>query len=250
MSLSKLFPPRSPHPREEHWIPLSDLMTGMMMIFMLVAIVFMIKVEAELDDLKRLQKKAELQASNMKDVAVLYDETRDHIYKELLAEFQGDFQAWRAELDRDLAIRFEEPKVLFDSGKSDIKPEFKKILDDFFPRYVRIIRKYRDTVEEVRIEGHTSSKWENTTGDDAYFNNMELSQARTRTVLRYVLLEPAVLDDRAWLTKKLTANGLSSSRLRTFSDGSENTLGSQRVEFKICTNADARIGEILKAAQE
>lgn len=33
--------------KEEHWIPLSDLMTGLMMMFMLVAIVFMVKVEAE-----------------------------------------------------------------------------------------------------------------------------------------------------------------------------------------------------------
>jgi hypothetical protein len=64
--ISKLFPPGAPHPKEEHWIPLSDLMTGMMMIFMLVAVVFMIKVEAESDDLRKLQKKAELQASNMK----------------------------------------------------------------------------------------------------------------------------------------------------------------------------------------
>ena len=203
------------------------------MIFMLVAIVFMIKVEAESDDLRRLQKKAELQASNMKDVAVLYDETREDIYKDLVAEFHADFHTWGAVLDRDLAIRFEEPKVLFDLGKSEIKPEFRRILDDFFPRYVRIIKKYRDLVEEMRIEGHTSSKWQDTTGDDAYFNNMELSQSRTRTVLKYVLLEPAVTDDKGWLIKKLTANGLSSSRLRTFPDGSENTSGSQRVEFKI-----------------
>jgi outer membrane protein OmpA-like peptidoglycan-associated protein len=167
-----------------------------------------------------------------------------------MMEFRSDFPNWRAELDHDLAIRFEEPKVLFDSGKSEIKPEFRKILDDFFPRYVRIIKKYKDTVEEVRIEGHTSSIWQNTTGDDAYFNNMEFSQSRTRTVLKYVLLEPAVTDDRGWLIRKLTANGLSSSRLRTFSDGTENTPGSQRVEFRIRTNADARIGEILKAAQQ
>ena len=32
---------------EEHWIPLSDLMTGLMMVFMLIAVVFMIQVQAE-----------------------------------------------------------------------------------------------------------------------------------------------------------------------------------------------------------
>src|SRR5260370_13157129 len=139
MPLARLFPPKTPLSREEHWIPLSDLMSGMMMIFMLVAIVFMIKVEAESDDVKRLQKKTEEQAVRMKDVAVLYNETREHIYNDLLREFQPDFPIWKANLDHDLAIRFEEPRVLFDSGKWEIKPEFRRILDHFFPRYVAII---------------------------------------------------------------------------------------------------------------
>lgn len=224
-------------------------MTGLMMIFMLVAVVFMIKVEAEADDVRKLQKMAEQQAQRMKGVAELYDETRERIYNDLLREFGPDLERWRARLDRDLAFRFEEPKVLFDSGKTEIKPEFKKILDDFFPRYVGVIKKYRESIDEVRVEGHTSSIWQNTTGDEAYFNNMELSQGRTRSTLKYVLLQSSITDEKNWLTRKLTANGLSSSRVRTKADGSEDVLASQRVEFRIRTNADARIEEILKAAQ-
>lgn len=263
MSFVKLFQPKPAQAREEHWIPLSDLMTGLMMIFMLVAVVFMIKVEADSDDVKRLQKKteeqalraeelerqAEQQAQKMRNVAVLYDQTREKLFDDLLREFQPDLLRWRAQLDRDLAIRFEEPRVLFDSGKAEIKPEFKKILDEFFPRYVNVIKRYKDSIDEIRIEGHTSSIWQNTSGDDAYFNNMELSQGRTRSTLKYVLLQTAIGDDKNWLTKKLTANGLASSKLRVNSDGSENVLASQRVEFRIRTNADARIQEILKAAQ-
>jgi outer membrane protein OmpA-like peptidoglycan-associated protein len=250
MSLAKLFPPRPSHAREDHWIPLSDLMTGLMMVFMLVAIVFMIKVEGESHRTEALKRQAQEQAEKMKRVAVLYDQTREQIFDDLLREFQPDLAEWRAVLDRNLAFRFEEPKVLFDSGRTDIKPEFKKILDDFFPRYVGVIEKYRDSIDEIRIEGHTSSIWLNTTGDEAYFKNMELSQGRTRSTLKYVLLEPAVSDSKGWLTKKLTANGLSSSKVRTNADGSENVLASQRVEFRIRTNADARIEEILKASQK
>lgn len=250
MSLAKLFPPRPPHAQEEHWIPLSDLMTGLMMVFMLVAIVFMIKVDAQSERAEELKRQAQEQAERMKSVAVLYDQTREQIFADLLREFQPDLAKWRAELDRDLAFRFEEPKVLFDSGKTEIKLEFRKILDDFFPRYVNVIRKYRDVIDEIRIEGHTSSIWLNSTGDEAYFNNMELSQGRTRSTLKYVLLETAVGDSKAWLIKKLTANGLSSSKVRFSADGSENQLGSQRVEFRIRTNADARLQEILKASKK
>lgn len=232
------------HPREDHWIPLSDLMTGLMMVFMLVAIAFMIQVE-------QLMHKAEQQARQMKDVAVLYDETRERLYSELDNEFHADLRRWNAKLDRDLAIRFEEPDVLFDNGKAELKPQFKKILDDFFPRYVRVIEKYEDSIEEIRIEGHTSKFWNfQTPDDDAYFKNMELSQSRTRSTLQYVLLLGAVAHQRNWLTAKLTANGLSSSRLRRNSDGSENPQASQRVEFRVRTNAEARLGEILKAAQK
>jgi hypothetical protein len=49
MALNELFPHASGSPvaREEHWIPLSDLMTGLMMMFMLVAIIFMVQVDEE-----------------------------------------------------------------------------------------------------------------------------------------------------------------------------------------------------------
>ena len=33
--------------KEEHWIPLADLMAGLMMIFMLIAIILMGKVESD-----------------------------------------------------------------------------------------------------------------------------------------------------------------------------------------------------------
>ena len=87
-----------------------------MMIFMLVAVVFMIKVEAEADDVRILQKMAEQQAQRMKGVAELYDETRERIYNDLLREFRAGFKdGVRASIE-NLAFRFEEPKVLFDCG--------------------------------------------------------------------------------------------------------------------------------------
>ena len=39
-------------PSEDHWVPLSDLMTGLMMMFMLIALLFMIQAQAEKKRLK------------------------------------------------------------------------------------------------------------------------------------------------------------------------------------------------------
>lgn len=224
--------------QEDHWIPLADLMTGLMMFFMLLAVAFMIKVEADSEKIKR--------------VAILYDQLRSDLYNDLDTEFRKDLGRWGAELDADLTVRFKEPDVLFDTGSAALKPKFTVILNEFFPRYSSILSsdKYRNSVTEIRLEGHTSSTWgQGTASEEAYFKNMELSQSRTRSTLQYVLQLPQVREEQAWLRRYLTANGLSSSKLITGADGKENPTRSQRVEFKIRTDADARIATILEVTR-
>ena len=83
-----------------------------------------------------------------------------------------------------------EPEILFERGKDHLKPLFQNILDNFYPRYIRILSQYkfRINISEIRIEGHTSSEWNfNSTDHEAYINNMALSQRRTAGVLNYVL---------------------------------------------------------------
>src|SRR5208337_341544 len=226
------------HLSEEHWVPLSDLMTGLMMVFMLIAIVFMIQVQAEAKKTEELKERAEKQAERMRQIAVIYSELREKLYTDLLAEFRDDLAKWGAELDRDLAIRFKEPEVLFASGKSELSSRFKDILSDFFPRYLRILSgpTYRESIEEVRIEGHTSRNWiVAASPENAYMLNMALSQERTRSALQFVLFMPRSSDLQSWLIGHLTANGLSSSKLRVNFDGSESRDASRRVEFRVRT---------------
>ena len=177
---------------------------------------------------------------------------RVQLYDELNVEFKQDLIKWDAQLDKNLMIRFKNPNVLFDTGQASLKPKFTEILDNFFPRYIKILssKKYKDSIEEVRIEGHTSSVWSVSTPENqAYFLNMELSQSRTRSVLQHILLLPQIEKHQQWLKEHLTANGLSSSKILYDSNGQENKEGSQRVEFIVRTNADARIADILKTAQ-
>jgi outer membrane protein OmpA-like peptidoglycan-associated protein len=224
---------------ESHWIPLSDLMTGLMVIFLLIAVSYMMQVEAD--------------AARIKNVAVAYSEIKDALFEDLNKEFKLDLPKWKAQLIKnDLTIRFSEPEVLFATGSSELKPEFQAILQDFFPRYVRILTspKYRDSISEVRIEGHTSSDWIRVASpDDAYFLNMELSQARTRSTLAYVLNLPADRDQVTWLRRFVTANGLSSSRLILDSQGVEDVARSRRVEFRVRTDAETRLARILEVSK-
>jgi outer membrane protein OmpA-like peptidoglycan-associated protein len=218
------------HSNQSHWIPLADLMTGLMMVFMLLTAAFMLRVE---------------QTTTL--VVKEYEETKRDMKLALQQEFKNDLKQWNADLLGDMTLRFNDPAVLFSTGSAELKPQFKDLLKDFFPRYVSVLssEKFRNSIREVRIEGHTSAFW--TAGVDsqtAYFRNMELSQARTRSTLEYLLKLPTVQDDSKWLVRVFTANGLSSSRP---ADGisDPNSQKNQRVEFRIVTNADERIEKIV-----
>jgi outer membrane protein OmpA-like peptidoglycan-associated protein len=177
---------------------------------------------------------------------------REQLYADLYTALKDRLPAWNAVFTRDLVLTFQGPEVLFDTGKADLKPHFKQILQEFFPRYVGIIAspKYQSSIQEIRIEGHTSSDWNGATGtEEAYFQNMQLSQDRTRSSLRFVLKLPDVQKDIEWLRSNMTANGLSSSHLIYKWDGTEDAERSKRVDFRILTDADAKIEKILETAR-
>lgn len=221
--------------QEGHWVAVSDLMAGLMMVFLLISIVFMINVE--------------LQRKKITDVAILYDHLRTQLYQDLLAEFEPDLKSWGAEIQEDLTFRFNKTELLFAKGDSELNPEFQTILADFFPRYLGIITadKYRNDILEVRIEGHTSSAWLGAiSDDDAYIYNMALSQARTRSTLAYLLHLPEVTNEKKWLKTYLTANGLSSAKVVQDNLGNEDDERSRRVEFKVRTDAEGKIASILE----
>ena len=229
---------------DSDWISVSDLMAGLMVIFMFIAISYMINVINEKEEIR-------VQRDNIRSIAVTYNRLQDELYDELQSEFEDSLASWQAVVDREtLAIRFEAPRVLFFEGSSRIRPRFSTILSDFFPRYIAILAspKYRGDIEEIRIEGHTSSEWNwGTSLAEAYIENMELSQDRAREVLTYALSLPSVAHDREWIRRHLTANGLSSSKRVLSDSGSEDQASSRRVEFRVRTNAERQIMDIIEA---
>lgn len=221
---------------ESEWVSISDLMSVLMVIFLFIAISYMHNVQQN--------------QLNVKKVAVAYQELQTDLYFELWKEFKEDLPRWKAIIEREtLTIRFEEPEVLFAIGSSKLSNKFQIILNDFFPRYVCIISsyKYRDNIEEIRIEGHTSSEWNGKFHEmENYFNNMRLSQNRTRSVLKHCLGLIRESEILTWAQQYITANGLSSSRLIKNTKGIEDKHKSRRVEFRTKTNAEKKVVEIIE----
>ncbi|WP_215046126.1 OmpA family protein [Tenacibaculum piscium] len=211
-----------------------DLMASILMVFVLCLIGTMLQLQEEFDDKSK--------------VAERYKELQSQIYIDLQKEFKDDLKIWGAEIDKEqLIFRFTEPDILFKVGRSEVKQEFRGILKSFFPRYIKVLNSinYKDHIEEIRVEGHTSLEGQNgMTDEQAYFYNMKLSQDRTRSVLSFVLNQ---LDENVyqWTKLRTTANGLSSVKPIAKNDTEINRKLNRRVEFRIKTDAEKQIREML-----
>ncbi|MDE6044852.1 MAG: OmpA family protein, partial [Helicobacter sp.] len=99
-------------------------------------------------------------------------------------------------------------------------------------------------IEEIRIEGHTSSEWKASHDlAERYLENASLSQARAFSVLQYCFNLPNVRE-RDWLISVLRANGLS------FAKPLETDALSRRVEFRTITKSRQKIQEIFNIKEE
>jgi outer membrane protein OmpA-like peptidoglycan-associated protein len=122
------------------WISMSDMMTGLMLIFLLIAVSFMYQVQ--------------LKQKEQNKILFEYNDAKEKMYDELKSSFSEKSKQWGMKLNKNLSINF---NVDFDPDSYQLKPELKEILDKFIPEYIKIINepKYKQRVKEVRIEGHT-----------------------------------------------------------------------------------------------
>lgn len=215
------------------WMSVSDLMTGLMIIFLFVAVAYMIQVQ------------------DNQSVLTEYVETKQHLHDRLVNEFKGDTAKWKMVIGRDLSMKFREPEVLFALGSDELQPKFMEILDEFIPRYLDILLtdSLRNRIREIRIEGHTDDLRMVKFGSDPYLSNVLLSQKRAYNVLSYIRniesFESYTAEQRKLLDFWFTANGLSygkaldsKGRYAALSNDSIDRAKSRRVEFRIVTTGE------------
>ena len=225
---------------ENIWVPLADLMTALMLIFLLI-VVLILNLIPPLDSITK---------SELEKFELIFDD----LYQELNNAFLERQDEWGIRISKDLTIAFENTNILFDQDSSIIKEEFKLILDEFIPLYLSIVtkEKYKDKVKEIKIEGHTADA---SLVHNTYIRTVELSQNRSRSILEYILLSGYA--SNLSTTKKeeliflLNANGygygraIDSSRKYVYESSNPISPLSRRVEFKITTNSEELV-ETLK----
>lgn len=223
------------------WMSVSDLMTGLMVIFLFIAIAYISRVQQN------------------QTVLTDYVETKKSLHDKLVNEFAGDTLKWQMTIGKDLSMKFNNPTVLFAQGSHELTPAFKEILNDFLPRYLNILLNdsLKNNISEIRIEGHTDNVPFPKLDSDPYIANVILSQQRALSVLRFFREMPS-FDDYTDEQKRLlefwfTANGLSYGKsLDAYGDYTIKSRKdidlkmSRRVEFRIVTSGDDILENFVK----
>lgn len=215
------------------WLSVSDLMTGLMVIFLFVAIAYICRVQKN------------------QSVIITYVEGKKKLYDKLVKEFEGDTLKWQMAIGKDLTMKFKEPTVLFATGSSELTPRFKEILDEFLPRYLNILLNDSlcSKIREIRIDGHTDDVPMPSLHPDPYIANAMLSQDRALAVIKYFRSMPQfeTYSDKQKLLLEywFTANGLSYGKALDadgnfiiYSGKPIDRAHSRRVEFRIVTSGE------------
>ena len=223
------------------WLSVSDLMTGLMVIFLFVAIAYISKVDEHTE------------------VLAEYIEARQNLHDKLVDKFKSDTARWEMTIGRDLSLRFTNPTVLFQTGSWDLTPAFSDILDEFLPQYFDILLtdSLKNNISEIRIEGHTDPTPFPALSADPYIANVILSQRRSLSVLQYFRSMPMfrkyTSEQQKMLEYWFTANGLSYGRTLdnenqlTYDSGKAiDYEKSRRVEFRIITTSEKMIEDFVK----
>lgn len=209
-----------------YWMSYSDLMSAMLMVFALLLTLVIL-------DYRELLEQKEKEIEEVISV-------KTEIIKALTEAFQESNMS--IEIDQQTgAIRFP-GSVLFETNSAEISDQGKKFLSEFIPKYLGILlqERFRDEISTIMIEGHTDK-------NGTYLYNMNLSQDRAFSVLKYIYSDefPAFAE-KELSQKYITANGRSFNQPLTNEKGEYDPDRSRRVEFLFRLKDD----EAIKAIEE
>mgnify|MGYP001627809894 CR=1 FL=1 len=137
--------------------------------------------------------------------------------------------------------------VVFERGKDQITPRLRVFLSTACAPWLEVLKSSGLEIASVQIEGHASSEWSRTsTPDEAYRNNLDLSQRRSQNVLNACLDFVDSEGTQRWAQAHLVAIGYSSGKPVLTQDGHEDAERSRRVVFSVALDREKVLDEIEK----
>ncbi|HWB83414.1 MAG TPA: OmpA family protein [Bryobacteraceae bacterium] len=194
----------------------TDLMTSLMVIFILLLLVF------------------------LNNKAAVNENVTNSLLKDLKVQLQqGKFQQENIRLDQKdrytIVMEIPDQLMTFKTNEYELKPEGEAFLASHASLLAGILcsDKYRNSIENIIVEGHTdSAPYRGATPEQSQQLNLKLSQDRSMEVVKKTLLYlNGMPRQRACLLQKLSATGRGEQDLKSTAEKS------RRVVFKIRVNS-------------
>lgn len=196
---------------------LTDLMTSLMVIFILLLLVFVSHTaskDAALTDVLLATLKKDLQPQGFSEQSIQPD---PHDRNAILVIVPGQL-------------------MNFETQKSVLQDKGKEFLQTHIPAFADVLcsDQFRSSIDSIVVEGHTDSQPFGKTPEESQNNNLKLSQERSMAVVIEALADLNGRErDRTCFLEKLSATG------RGEQDPEKTDDESRRVIFKIRVKAHA-----------
>lgn len=209
------------------WITMSDLLLGLMIVFLTLFIMSMVGFSQT----KFTQKVVQIELAE--NLAEKFSQNKINV-----------------DVDKLSGLVEISDLELFDTGSYRLSKKGKEYLDKFFPIYINTIfsnPEISDKVENIVIQGHTDSQMFKglKTPEEQYAKNLELSSLRATTVANYVFKTNYDKKYRDKLKEVLIVEGKSNTD-PVLTDNKEDLNKSRRVELDIrMKSTDLNVENIL-----
>ena len=220
-------------------LSISDLMSALLLIFILLLSVTLLNVAMQKETSKRRLARLESEKQNIisqlrkqeEENRLLLDTVseQEKAKRSIISELEGEMDQFDIEVVPETGAIRVKGEVLFDTGQYLLTSEGKDFLDRFIPKYAEILlekEEIRNQIGQIAIEGHTDHRL-------GYLYNMDLSLNRANSVARYIFSERfRDFDNKEIFRKKLSVNGRSYMEPITTNETEEGWAQNRRVEFK------------------
>lgn len=223
---------------QEYWLSYSDLMAGLLLIFMLLIVVVLQSSKQSLEDERQKLKKQQEKFEQLNNDHTKLNKDIDQVLgvrTKILQRLRQRFNEKGSNIsfdDATGAVRLGSD-ILFPEGSSRLLPEGKQALDQTMPIYFEALlgdEELKKHVDQIIIEGHTNSNYSGSKNEqDAYLFNLRLSQERAYEAMEYIIRSR----EHENHFKLLAANGYSNTRLvKKKETGEEDKERSRRIELR------------------
>ena len=219
-------------PQPNFWTSYSDLMAGMLLVFVLLLVIALF----HFSEFNR-QRQALIKVQEQKLVAFHYLQNR------LIGQLKNAFEKEAVSIDSQTGVLQIESGILFGEGQATLSEEGRNRLSRLFETYIQVVLapEFRGFVKQIEIEGHTNSR-------GSYLHNLELSQQRALIVMKELLQQEG--QEKQLLKELVVAGGRSFSHLVRDAQGREDPVKSRRIEVKFRLKESEMFQDIYRQLSE